>query len=51
MKKVVTNSGDWDCTVVYLYDGVAVGASADRICEAQDGSDTMVQQFSPARGI
>ena len=45
MQKVVTNSGDWDGTVVYLYDGVAVGVSAGRICETQDGSDTLVQQF------
>ncbi len=38
MKKVVTNSGDLDRTVVYLYDGW-------KICETQDGSDNMVQQF------
>ena len=45
MKKAVTNSGDWDGTVVYLHDSVAVGVSAGRICESQDGSDNMVQQF------
>ena len=38
MKKVLTNSGDFDATVVYLYDGW-------KICEMQDGSDNMVQQF------
>ncbi|MHC5112196.1 MAG: RHS repeat-associated core domain-containing protein [Planctomycetota bacterium] len=38
MTKVVTNSGDLDTTMVYLYDGW-------KICEIQDGSDNMVQQF------
>jgi len=38
MKKVVTNSGDQDATVVYLYDG-------QKIIQANDGSDNMVQQF------
>ena len=38
MKKVVTKSGPLDSTVVYLYDGW-------KICETQNGSDVMVQQF------
>jgi len=38
MKKVVTNSGDQDATVVYLYDG-------QKIIQANDGSGNMVQQF------
>ena len=45
MKKVVTNSGDWDGTVLYLRDGVAAGASAGRICETQDGPGNMAQRF------
>jgi len=38
MKKAVTNSGDQDATVVYLYDG-------QKIIQANDGSGNMVQQF------
>ena len=38
MKKVVTNAGPLDGTEVYLYDGW-------KICEMQDGSDNVVQQF------
>ena len=45
IKKVVTNSGDLDATVVYLYDGVAAGASASRIIETRDGSGNLYQQF------
>ena len=38
MKKVVTNSGDFDGTVVYLFDG-------HKIIETRDGSDNVVRQF------
>ncbi len=38
MKKVVTNSGDLDGTVVYFYDGW-------KICETRDGSNNVYQQF------
>jgi RHS repeat-associated protein len=38
IKKVVTNSGDYDETVIYLYDGF-------RIIETRDGSSNVVQQF------
>ena len=38
MKKVVTNSGDSDGTVVYLYDG-------QKIIETRNGSGTLYQQF------
>lgn len=38
MKKAVTNSDDLDWTVVPLCNG-------RKICEARDGSNTLVQQF------
>ncbi len=38
MKKVVTNSGDFDGTEVYLFDG-------HKILETRDGSDNVVRQF------
>ncbi len=38
MKKAVTNSGDSDETVVYLYDG-------EKMIETRDGSNNMVCQF------
>ena len=38
MKKVVTNSGDFDGTVVYLFDG-------HKIIETRDGSNNVVRQF------
>ncbi len=38
MKKVVANSGDYEQTVLYLYDG-------QKIIETRDGSNNMVQQF------
>ena len=38
IKKVVTNSGQYDKTEVYLYDG-------QKIIETRDGSNNMVQQF------
>jgi hypothetical protein len=38
MKKVVTKSGEYDGTVVYLYDGW-------KIVETRDGSSNVVQQF------
>ncbi len=42
LKKVVTDSGNWDGTVVYLYDG-------QKIIETRDGSGNMVQQV--VRGV
>ena len=44
IKKVVTNAGEYDGTVVYFYGGVAAAASAGRIIETRDGSGNMVQQ-------
>ena len=38
MKKVVTNSGDFDGTVVYFYDG-------QKIVETRDGSGNVLEQF------
>ena len=38
MKKVGTNSGDYNATVIYLCDG-------HKIIETRDGSDNVVQQF------
>ncbi len=37
-KKVATNSGDYDATVVYLYNG-------QKIIETRDGSGNVLQQF------
>ena len=38
LKKVVTNAGDHNATVIYLFDG-------QKIIETRDGSENMVQQF------
>ena len=38
IKKVVTNAGEYDGTVVYFYEG-------QKILEMRDGSGNMVQQF------
>ena len=38
IKNVVTNSGDFDRTEVYLWDGW-------KLCETRDGSANVVQQF------
>ena len=44
MKKVVTESGDFDGTVVYLFDGQSRG-TASQIIETRDGSGTVYQQM------
>ena len=44
IKRNVTNSGDFDGTVVYSFDGVAAGASAGRIIETWDGCGNLYQQ-------
>jgi len=38
IKKVVSNTGQWDGTTVYLFDG-------QKIIETRDGSNNLVQQF------